>query len=628
MTFPATRRTALLLWVGATALVLGFASAAQAATYLVNSTADPGDGTCNVANCTLREAVTAANVAQPEDTINISATGTLGLVSPLPLINTSLRIVGPGSSQLNLRRTGAAPFRILTIYGPTSVGAPETVVSISGLTISNGRAENDSTGGLVPDAGGGIQAHSTTLTLDGVVLTGNSAVSTSTAPEGAASEGGGMYVNSGEVTLRNSLVSSNTVTASASGGAALAQARGGGLHFVFTDEVSIDRTTVRDNTVTGVATSANVEGGGIHHYSGGVSGLLTITNSTISGNHAGDLAGPSPGSGGGITNLATLRITNSTLSGNRADDFGGAIDNYASGAGGAVPANTNLSSVTIANNSANADGNGVGWGGGTQSGTGSPSGVTATNTLYYRNTVGGAGTAPNCGGFAHTSGGYNLLTSAADCAGFTATGDIVNNAFTLGALAGYGGPTLTHALPAGAAAINAGNPATPGSGGAACPATDQRGTSRGGISGRCDIGAYEFVPPPAAPTLTSTNPPSGSNENSPRILGTAVAGTTVTLYANATCTGIPAATGTAAAFASPGLQVGVADNSSTTFRAKATNANGTSACSTSSISYSEVTPPALTSPTGERAAALKKCKRKKSKKARKKCKRKAMRLPV
>jgi hypothetical protein len=39
-------------------------------------------------------------------------------------------------------------------------------------------------------------------------------------------------------------------------------------------------------------------------------------------------------------------------------------------------------------------------------------------------------------------------------------------------------------------------------------------------------------------------------------------------------------------------------------------------------------PPAATGPTGERAAALKKCKKKHSAKARKKCKRKARRLPV
>jgi hypothetical protein len=56
-------------------------------------------------------------------------------------------------------------------------------------------------------------------------------------------------------------------------------------------------------------------------------------------------------------------------------------------------------------------------------------------------------------------------------------------------LAANGGPTPTHALLEGSAAINAGLPG-------ACPATDQRGAPR---VGTCDIGAFEFGgQPPAA----------------------------------------------------------------------------------------------------------------------------------
>ena len=42
---------------------------AQAATFTVNSTADTDDGVCNVANCTLREAINAANNAAGADKI-------------------------------------------------------------------------------------------------------------------------------------------------------------------------------------------------------------------------------------------------------------------------------------------------------------------------------------------------------------------------------------------------------------------------------------------------------------------------------------------------------------------------------------------------------------------------------
>jgi hypothetical protein len=53
-----------------------------------------------------------------------------------------------------------------------------------------------------------------------------------------------------------------------------------------------------------------------------------------------------------------------------------------------------------------------------------------------------------------------------------------------------GGPTFTHALLSGSPAINAGNPATPGGGGDACTARDQRNAGRVGVA--CDIGAFEF----------------------------------------------------------------------------------------------------------------------------------------
>ena len=92
---------------------------------------------------------------------------------------------------------------------------------------------------------------------------------------------------------------------------------------------------------------------------------------------------------------------------------------------------------------------------------------------------------------------------------------------------------------------------------------------------------------PAAPTLTRTNPASPSDNPSPFIIGTATSGTTVKLYTNATCTGSPVVTGTAAALASPGLQVTVAEETTTSFYATASDSLGnTSECSTA-ISYTD-----------------------------------------
>jgi Glycosyl hydrolase family 26 len=97
--------------------------------------------------------------------------------------------------------------------------------------------------------------------------------------------------------------------------------------------------------------------------------------------------------------------------------------------------------------------------------------------------------------------------------------------------------------------------------------------------------------PPAAPTVSSTNPVSGSNNNSPKVIGSAESGSTVKLYTNSTCTSAVAASGTAAAFVSPGLTVSVGDNTTTTFRATATDAAGNaSSCSSTSVTYVEASP--------------------------------------
>jgi hypothetical protein len=127
-------------------------------------------------------------------------------------------------------------------------------------------------------------------------------------------------------------------------------------------------------------------------------------------------------------------------------------------------------------------------------------------------------------------------------------------------------------------------------------ATDQAGNASG-----CSASSTIYVEdstPPAPPTLTGMAPPSPANDNSPNVKGTAEAGSTVRLYRANTSSDCAfanlAATGTAADFASPGIRVSVADDSTTTFRATATDrAGNTSGCSASSSVYVEdSTPPA------------------------------------
>ena len=91
---------------------------------------------------------------------------------------------------------------------------------------------------------------------------------------------------------------------------------------------------------------------------------------------------------------------------------------------------------------------------------------------------------------------------------------------------------------------------------------------------------------PDKPTFTATVPGSPANENAPLIRG--VSDWPVTLYTSADCTGAPVASGSSAEFSDPGIAVAVADDTTTTFYATATDSLGkSSGCSTDSIIYVE-----------------------------------------
>ena len=93
--------------------------------------------------------------------------------------------------------------------------------------------------------------------------------------------------------------------------------------------------------------------------------------------------------------------------------------------------------------------------------------------------------------------------------------------------------------------------------------------------GRLDAGAAAALldgVAPSAPSLAATDPASPADDNSPKLIGSAQPGTTIEVYANATCSGAPVASGTAAELAAPGIAVTVGDNSVTEFSVTATDA--------------------------------------------------------
>lgn len=94
-------------------------------TLTVTSAADHDDGVCSAADCTLREAVTAAYYANIGSsnagvTINFSsAVHTITLNSALPNLDSNITLAGPGASSLTVQRiprravpiSGSSPFR-------------------------------------------------------------------------------------------------------------------------------------------------------------------------------------------------------------------------------------------------------------------------------------------------------------------------------------------------------------------------------------------------------------------------------------------------------------------------------------------------------------------------------------
>ena len=97
--------------------------------------------------------------------------------------------------------------------------------------------------------------------------------------------------------------------------------------------------------------------------------------------------------------------------------------------------------------------------------------------------------------------------------------------------------------------------------------------------------------PPPTPRITDTDPNSPANDNAPEVKGSAVSGSIVLLYKNATCAGSPIGAGYAARFASPGITVSVANNTTTMFRARARDAAGNVSPCSSGFAYVEDSTP-------------------------------------
>jgi CSLREA domain-containing protein len=322
--------SAFALGVGLTLALLGVLGAgppaARAATLTdIDTTGD--DFTTN-GNCTLREAIEAANT---DTAVDLCAAGsgadtvlvpagiyTLTIAPATPFTNSTgsldvteaLTIEGAGAGQTTINGNGID--RALHVHSGAG-----TVV-ISGVTVYNGNSTAE---------GGGIRSeHADLILINTVVVSsasGNAGggvcvVGGSLAMEGgrvvsntAGNGGGGLYVYAADVLLAGVEVSANSATG--------ASGRGGGLRVVggtVGASVTLSGARVLTNT-------ADVKGGGV--YLDGANTAFTLTGGSAVANNRAYGTGSTDGGGGVYVAGASTLLEDGRVFSNTAHRGGGAF---------------------------------------------------------------------------------------------------------------------------------------------------------------------------------------------------------------------------------------------------------------------------------------------------------------
>ncbi|HET8945287.1 MAG TPA: choice-of-anchor Q domain-containing protein, partial [Dehalococcoidia bacterium] len=243
--------------------------ASAGATYTPTRFDDPAPDGCQPADCSLREAIIAANENPGNDTVTLTAgqyevnlmTSFHGepVTAALSIID-STTVIGQGADRTTLQGYGVGG--VFTIQHPTF--APISV-HIADLAIHDGL--RDGGGGAVYAASG------VSLNITRVTMTGNG---------GGGGSGGAILSNYGIVTITDSTIANNW-----------AQFGGG---------ISANRLTITNSTVSGNRAMIDTAGIG--------SGNATLTNVTVTGNST-----PYNSLGlGGVAGAGT--IVNSIIAGN------------------------------------------------------------------------------------------------------------------------------------------------------------------------------------------------------------------------------------------------------------------------------------------------------------------------
>ncbi len=319
--------TSQALRAGLAALAIAaWATGARAATIAVDSTADDLDQGPN-GNCTLREAVIAANTDAPvdgcaagsgADTIVLPA-GTFLLTIPHPANTTDTPEVGDLdiTSDVTIEGTGSATtiidaqrqFRVLDI-------APGGfIVSIRDLAITGGNAELDDP--YLPRTGGGIRSSGAALTIERVVLSSNAALDCSFGYDTCFGSGGAIASDGGSIDLTDCTIEANQSGRDGSAGLTASQAQSTITRSAFTnnEQFGFSYGVHGDTTETGSG-AIDVDGG-----------ALTVTESAFTGNSGGTSGAIANGYWAGTFRgvPAAVTISHSAFANNLGEGNAGAV---------------------------------------------------------------------------------------------------------------------------------------------------------------------------------------------------------------------------------------------------------------------------------------------------------------
>ena len=390
-------RQARALGAPALALVLGLlmlaSSPVSAATFKPTRLDDPRPGGCKPSDCSVREAVIAANKRSGTDTIRL-AKGTYELTRQEAVndpnnsrfgdldLNDDAKILGIGARKTALDAGQSSNVgRVLHLQGSLNGYA------LRDLSVQGGNASFNGGGILAENIGG-------PLALARVKVTGNR----------ASSSGGGIHSAAAELKITKSTIDDN-----------FADNQGGGIFLPATAGTAPATASIRSSTISG--NTAVLEGGGL------------VANGTDAG---------------GFPNPPQATVVNSTFALNETSGSGGGVRAVQ---GAAV----SLDNVTVAHNEAERDGAGGGTGGGiSRAASAGPFAI--GDVLVAANTVGATGNGAQCAGaFAGQNGNVVQLQAGTACSingGLTEPVDAL-----IGPLANNGGSTKTVALLDGSAAI-------------------------------------------------------------------------------------------------------------------------------------------------------------------------------